>query len=149
MSETTPPLVATPRLVYVEDSWAWFTTRPDWQEQWGDDWNDAPYEHNAGEPYTWKPYMAERGVPHYEIVKVAWDGADLRLPRDGFLNSPWSVQQINAGAIAWLMPPDYSDALVAIMAGTTLHDFIGEIHGQGGTVYMPLDGARTKARQDG
>jgi len=42
--------VVIPRLCYVERQWAYFTTRPI-AEQWGDDWDDAPYEHNAGEPY--------------------------------------------------------------------------------------------------
>lgn len=45
-----------PRLCYVDGLdtlTAFFTTRP-LAEQWGDDWNDAPYEHNAGRPYRWR-----------------------------------------------------------------------------------------------
>lgn len=33
---------------------AYFTTQPI-AEAWGDDWDDAPYEHNAGPPYHWRP----------------------------------------------------------------------------------------------
>ena len=36
-------------LCYVDAPWAYFTTRR-LSEQWGDDWDDAPYEHNAGTP---------------------------------------------------------------------------------------------------
>ena len=39
-----------PILCYVDEPWAYFTTQ-DLDKQWGDDWNDAPYEHNAGTPY--------------------------------------------------------------------------------------------------
>ena len=39
-----------PILCYVKGPWAYFTTQP-LKKQWGDDWDDAPYEHNAGEPY--------------------------------------------------------------------------------------------------
>lgn len=38
------------RLCYIDGPWAYFTTQPV-AEQWGDDWDDAPYEHNAGDPY--------------------------------------------------------------------------------------------------
>ena len=40
------------RLCYVNGPFAYFTTK-EVSEQWGDDWNDAPYEHNAGKPYEW------------------------------------------------------------------------------------------------
>lgn len=39
------------RLCYVSGPFAYFTSK-ELSEQWGDDWNDAPYEHNAGEPYA-------------------------------------------------------------------------------------------------
>ena len=38
------------KLCYVDGNEAWFTS--DWKNQWGDDWNDRPYEHNAGSPYS-------------------------------------------------------------------------------------------------
>lgn len=43
------------KLCYVDDGFAYFTTKP-LTEQWGDDWNDAPYEHNA------KTYAMTNGV---------------------------------------------------------------------------------------
>lgn len=43
------------KLCHVERNFAYFTRLP-LDEQWGDDWNDAPYEHNAGTPYDEEKY---------------------------------------------------------------------------------------------
>lgn len=124
------------RLCYVENGWAWFTTQ-DVRKQWGDDWNDAPYEHNAGEPYAWMSYMGERGTELYSLLKVAFDGP-LETPDAWHLNSPWSVEQINSGAVAWLVTARYtSGPQVAIPAGTTLAEFIELVKRAGGKVYLP------------
>ena len=37
------------KLCYLESSVMYFTS--DIDNQWGDDWDDIPYEHNAGKPY--------------------------------------------------------------------------------------------------
>lgn len=128
------------RLCYVEDSWAWFTTQAV-EDQWGDDWNDAPYEHNAGDPYDWRPYMAERGVEPYELLRVAWSGTQLEPPYSGHLNSPWSVEQINRGETAWLTDPMYGQRPRTpehvVFAGATVDEFIAAIEARGGTVYLP------------
>lgn len=49
---------------YVEGNRAWFTTQS-LDKQWGDDWNDAPYEHNAGRPYEpcWHNEPSHRSNP--------------------------------------------------------------------------------------
>ena len=39
------------RLCYVSGNVMYFTDN--FKNQWGDDWDDAPYEHNAGEPYEY------------------------------------------------------------------------------------------------
>jgi hypothetical protein len=114
-----------PILCYIKDCWAFFTTKP-LSEQWGDDWNDAPYEHNAGIPYQDTPG---------QITKLAWE-ANLDQPCDGRYNSPWSVEQINAGAVAWLRSPGYIDgAKIVIPAGTPLSQFKSLISTAGGCVY--------------
>jgi hypothetical protein len=117
-----------PILCYVDECWAYFTTAP-LDEQWGDDWNDAPYEHNAGTPYEREPY---------KISKVAFDFEfyGMERPCDSHLNSPYSVEQINAGAIAWLRTPSYFEKQVIISAGTTLSDFKRLIKEAGGKVYI-------------
>jgi hypothetical protein len=114
-----------PILCYIKDCWAFFTTKP-LSEQWGDDWNDAPYEHNAGIPYQDTPG---------QITKLAWE-ANLDQPCDGHYNSPWSVEEINAGAVAWLRSPGYIDgAKIVIPAGTPLSQFKSLISTAGGCVY--------------
>ena len=57
-------------LCFVDKTWAYFTTKPI-ESQWGDDWDDAPYEHNAGEPYgpCWHNEPAQRNNPS---VKRGW-----------------------------------------------------------------------------
>jgi hypothetical protein len=148
-----------PVLCYVDDNWAYFTTQ-DLADQWGDDWDDAPYEHNAETPYDpcWhnEPrHVAKRGglcgcspclrdwtvdgKPRWEIIKVAFDGPFNR-PADGHLNSPYSVQQINSGEVPWLRTSEYSNAQpVAIAAGTTLVKFCELIRRGNGTVYLATE----------
>lgn len=122
-------------LCYVKDNFAYFTTQP-LSEQWGDDWDDAPYEHNAGEPYDFHEHDREAGRKPWEIVKVAF-GGPLETPDDGCVNSRWSVKQINAGCVAWLATPSWSGApLVAIPAGTTLAQFCYLVEQAGGEVYL-------------
>ena len=59
-----PAQPAVMRLCYVSGCFAYFTSK-DLTEQWGDDWNDAPYEHNAGEPYgpCWHNNPVRRNSP--------------------------------------------------------------------------------------
>ena len=150
-------------LCYIDGPWAYFTTRPV-AEQWGDYWDDAPYEHNAGEPYKpcWhnepkyrndpdakrgllavgelcrKP-CCERdwnddGTPAYEVVKVAWEGP-FDTPASAFGNSPFSVRDINAGAIAWLRSTGVNPP-VNVHAGDTLDEFVAKVRQAGGNVYI-------------
>lgn len=125
-----------PVLCYVDDNWAYFTTAP-LSQQTGDDWNDAPYEHNAGEPDEYNAkFDGKRGREPWEIVKVVWDG-DFKTPNYAHGNSPWTVDAINAGAIAWLATPAYSSAPTTVIpAGTPLDKFIELVHRGGGEVYL-------------
>ena len=122
-----------PYLCYVAGPWAWFTTAP-LGKQWGDDWNDAPYEHNAGDPYGWAPH---RNMEPYRLTKVAWDGP-FDTPADlGGINSRWSVAAINAGLIAWLQTSAWNpEPRVVIPAGTSLSDFKRLVCAAGGRVYV-------------
>lgn len=120
------------KLCYVKEPWAYFTTQ-DLDKQWGDDWNDAPYEHNAGEPYAHNPALDKE---RWEICKVAYDG-DFETPCTDVRNSSFSVQQINAGAIAWLRTSRWqSGKSTVIPAGTELSEFIKLVSRCGGTVYL-------------
>lgn len=83
----------------------YFTNNP---KQWGDDWNDKPYEHNAGEPYT---------EDRYDIKKFIIEG-NLKTPSLEYNNSPYSVEDINNGCIGWLRG-DKSE----LMAGADIEEF--------------------------
>jgi len=129
------PAPGSPVLCYVDGPWAYFTTRK-LSEQWGDDWDDAPYEHNAGTPYDYSEHDKKEGREPWQIIKVAWDG-DFEPPSEGHYNSPWSVEQINAGAVAWLRTSRWRTGKpVIIPAGTTLERFCELIRKGGGTVYF-------------
>lgn len=122
------------RLCYVKNQWAYFTTQS-LDKQWGDDWNDFPYEHNAGQPYKYGSHNQKRGDQPWEIVKIAFEGpfstpADVACGR-----SFYSVEQINAGAVAWLTT-QYTKPVVNIYAGATVAEFIDLVKGAGGKVYL-------------
>ena len=115
-------------LFYVSGGVAYFTTQP-LNKQWGDDWNDAPYEHNSGTPYG--PY---KDGEKWEIHELRFAGLDE--PCDGYSNSPYSVEMINGGAVAWLRSSKYhSRARVAIPAGTTMPEFVRLAEKGGGEIY--------------
>jgi hypothetical protein len=106
------------RLCYVDENIMCFSDN--FEKQWGDDWNDRPYEHNAEPPYGLEDDKPLRdGFGH--IRKIAFESHWwIRRPCDGHLNSPYSVEDINKGAIAWL----YSDEAGGLMAGATMDEAI-------------------------
>ena len=124
------------KLCYVDGSCAWFTTQ-DISQQWGDDWNDAPYECNAGVPYEWH---VGSDVPEYHLHHVYFE-SPLTTPADN--NIPLSVEQINAGAQPWLQTDKWALTsfprveITRIYAGTSYPDFVRLIESMGGTVYVP------------
>ncbi len=116
-----------PALCYVDGCWAWFTTAP-LDEQWGDDWDDAPYGCNAGEPYEWRP---DSGVPQYTLTKVAVDAWVLSP------HSHLSVRDINTKRLSWATIRGPRGGSVDIFAGTPLSEFKRLVLDLGGTVYLP------------
>ena len=123
-------LPSVPRLCFVRECWAFFTTQP-LEMQWGDDWDDAPYEHNAGLPYL--PHAGES----WEVIKVAWEGP-FDTPAVMGNNCAYSVMHINDGRVPWLFQDAYTDKsdIPAIYAGISLRDFIGVVEAAGGVVYL-------------
>ena len=126
------------KLCYVDDNFAYFTTA-DPTDVTGDDWNDKPYEHNAGTPYDWSPRFVL--TPEYRSLVVAFSGSWCR-PCDTDagvekLNSEYSVDEINAGYIPWLRTDKWTEPKIEIPAGTTLPDFCTLIKQGGGMFYLP------------
>lgn len=92
------------RLCYMEelDDYifkAFFTL--DYENQWGDDWNDRPADCNAGEPYD------DNDIIKYLIIE---------LPQTTYYNDiifgakNYSVQDLNKGEAKWLICNDISFA---------------------------------------
>jgi hypothetical protein len=103
------------RLCYRDQAFWWFTDTPV-SEVWGDDWDDAPYEHNASEPY------AQYGP----FTKIAIDYA-LVMPGNGFVNSEYSVQDINNGKVCWGSTYKWDDKQLVIPAGIELSELTAKL----------------------
>ncbi len=130
-------------LCYVDAPWAYFTTQS-LERQWGDDWDDAPYEHNAGEPYIYRPGSVSSPEP-YSIILLAYRAFNftgLVTPAEGHTNSPYSVKEINAGVVPWLsnqhgLKYNPDTRLVEVWAGTLIPEFCRRVRLAGGGVWMP------------
>ena len=128
-------------LCYIEGHWAYFTTQ-ELSKQWGDDWSNSPYEHNAGTPYKYAEHYAKQGKEPWTITKIVFD-CDLETPCDWVLNSHWSVQDINNKEVPWLSSGkcgkrDKDGKSIVIWAGTALSEFISIVQGIGGAIYTRL-----------
>ena len=82
-----------------------YFTEESLDDVWGDDWDDAPYEHNAGIPNT----------PCLTLLAINVDSA-----RRGYLNSPYTVEGINNGEVPWLWDEGNNE----LYAGATVNEFI-------------------------
>lgn len=78
---------------------------------WGDDWNDAPFEHNAGIPY-------EEFAPFVTFVAF-----DLILPNTEFVNSYYSVEDLNQKKFPWVREEIYQEDK-KLYAGASVKEFI-------------------------
>lgn len=97
--------------------YAYFTSK-ELKDQWGDDWNDRPYDCNAGIPYDDKDT---------EIIMVPfYKPESLMLPHEicGAVNCAYSVEDINSGAVAWLYDREHK---VSIQAGITPNEFFNKL----------------------
>lgn len=110
-----------------QEYYAYFTPIP-LDKQWGDDWNDAPYEYNAEIPYD--DYKEGNERVEVEIVMVPfyipYDGGwHIMFAKDwGGCNSPFCVEDINGGAVAWIFDKERK---IAINAGCAPEEFVEKI----------------------
>ena len=110
---------------------AYFTPVP-LDEQWGDDWDDAPYEYNAGTPYD--DILVDKERTEIEILQVpfAVKSYNFSLPDDLAYggNSPFAVADINHGAVAWIydvVSNKTKSKYVAIQGGDDLETFADKL----------------------
>jgi hypothetical protein len=119
------------KLCYVRGDNAYFTTAS-LEEQWGDDWDDAPYEHNAGRPYEYEDY---RDCEPYEILHLKFELAFSQEPWSGYNNSPYAVEDINNGDTFWLSVYNEPDELYANASPSEFIDFVRR---HDGMVFKPM-----------
>lgn len=118
-------------LCYVRGNVATFTNIS-LEYQWGDDWNDAPYEHNAGDPYQWHSHD---DLPQYTLLDVMFQ-VGMETPADiANGNSAYSVEQINKRYTPWLKPWHAYPTAEPIFAGVTVSEFKRLIWANGGDVF--------------
>ena len=107
-----------------------FFTNADLKEQWGDDWNDAPYDCNAGWPYddTHTPDGKGGWIKHEHTILVLNVSLAVEhwptLPEEYGYNSPFTVENINLGACAWMF---FGKDCKPINAGDTVLDVFERI----------------------
>jgi hypothetical protein len=123
-----------------KEFYAYFTPKPLY-EQWGDDWNDAPYEYNAEIPYDDVILETEEKdglkwatkIDHYDIIQIPFAVKSFyyKLPKDYSYggNSPFSVDMINSGAVAWIYDPadGKMENMTSIQAGCTIYEFLQKL----------------------
>lgn len=118
----------------------------DLNKQWGDDWDDAPYEHNAGWPYDFDtniicvPFSIiyshilrgnEEDILSVDDVFKNFKNCVLKCPSSYNINSPFSVDMINGGAIPWIWLGKYDARKlvdsVAINGGDTVEQVADKV----------------------
>ena len=105
----------------------------------GDDWNDVPYEANAG-----RPYDRDCTVRRVVVDLGPWMATPMaRASDEGKSNSSLSADDVNAGEAFWLAtgvrawePKDVPRVQVA--AGETAERVVRAVEAAGGTVFKAL-----------
>lgn len=91
-------------------------------KQWGDDWNDAPYEHNAGTVYS---EYVKRTID----VNVPFDLYVIE-PSDQGLNSSWCKEDMIKRKVAafWIDDSDWGGkTLMSVSFGDNADDVAKQI----------------------
>ena len=122
------------QLCFVENGWAWFT--PDLEKETGNDWNDAPYQVHAGEPFG----MAHLSGESNPLTRVAFHAPCIE---EACESGSFSVDQINnihdklPARVPWIKRTSNVSGDQRIYAGATLAEFLDVFVGEiGGKVYF-------------
>lgn len=138
------------KLCYIENGTAYFTTQ-ELSDQWGDDWDDVPYEYNAETPYepAVRHYMDGRreklegdwnedGTPKWEIYRLKFelDYCYVTPAQQAGNNSAYSVEMINKGDTPWISGTSYDGKELNIFAGTSIEEFKRQVRSVGGKIFI-------------
>lgn len=131
------------RLCYIghyDANIAYFTSN--FENQWGDDWNDYPANCNAGNPYYPHPNCDGEwigDVPKYTLIR-----AGFLFPDDCWEivrgDETHSVEKMNKCGIPWLSAHrkvEDKKIFLQISGGMSIPEFISAIEDFGGTVLVP------------
>ena len=88
----------------IHDYCAYFTSI-DLKNQWGDEWDDAPYEYNGGMPYDFQMISPKQNEHTILGVRFHLDKSKMIQPKDWGREDSFSIQSINSGAIPWIYLP--------------------------------------------
>lgn len=113
------------RLCLVDGNEMFFTSS--FEDQWGDDWNDAPYDCNAGSPYE---------DDKHHVISAFVKKINLRTPCDLHYNAPYSAEDLNHKAAAWLFDAEHG---VSIFGGDTLEEVIAKAKEAGEEVFLSAE----------
>lgn len=121
-----------------------YFTSKELEDQWGDDWDDVPYEHNAGRPYTpcWHNERGsskypcdceicqrewnEDGTPKWEVYTLAVKSDVIKLPAYEHYNSPFSVKELNIERdFPWIR---FKNSDILIYAGEDIKNVANKIY---------------------
>lgn len=138
------------KLCYIDKQTAYFTTQQ-LSNQQGDDWDDVPYEHNAGAPYTAaiRYYMNggsekiasdwnDDATPKWEIcqVKFELDYCYATPAQQAGTNSIYSVEMINRGDVPWITGGSWPKKHLVVWAGTSMENFKHMVQRAGGKIFV-------------
>jgi len=142
LAEMTEVRYPEPVLCYVDhrgfhrEPTAWFTTRQ-LDHQWGDAWNENPYEGYAGKPWPYAFLNATCGVEPWKLASVGFEAPSLKFAEDWPERGRRSVKAINQGTIPWLFGWPRGENPVKIYAGCPLREFKRLVTQAGGTIDEP------------
>ena len=128
------------KLCYIENNKAWFT-KLNLPDQYGDDWNDAPYEHNAGRPYDHR-YEGNTSIEDPDQLFILYYDGPLCAPSEGVINSRYSIDDINNKQVPWLTQELWGNEPgppIMIWAGVSVPEFCSLVERAGGTIYVAVD----------
>lgn len=115
----------------THSGWRLFFTEADLTKQWGDDWDDAPYDCNAEWPYDDTSYKDKDGKWQHKkhtilVLNISIDNKHWPVTPEeyGGYNSSFSVEMINQGACAWMF---FGKDCKPVYAGATPMDVFERI----------------------
>lgn len=140
------------KLCYVEDGRAFFVAAEPGRV-YGDYWDSAPYEMNAGYPYgILRPSGPPEDIKGDALRVLAFDPANVLTPEQmfGYNHSTFTVNDINQNAVPWLTEVAWTSAYhdlvrgqenpeqMTLDAGSSMVEFMEFMTAIGSTVFVPL-----------